>query len=133
MHDLIQALTVPFVAGFIVQRFLEILDPITVKFIKDANTKKIVLGLVSLAIGCALCGYAHITIFHELSALFHNFKDLPFWLDVVVSGIFVSAGTEGFNSLLKFANYKKEASKGDAGDKIKNAGPDAIKAVNPQQ
>jgi hypothetical protein len=34
---------------------------------------------------------------------------------------------------MKFANYKKEASKADAGDKIKNATPGAIKAVNPQQ
>ncbi len=37
-----------------VELFLEILDPVTVKFIKDPNTKKIVLGFASLGIGLAL-------------------------------------------------------------------------------
>jgi len=32
---------------------------------------------------------------------------MPVVLDCLLSGIFISAGTEGFNSLLKFANYKK--------------------------
>jgi hypothetical protein len=31
---------------------------------------------------------------------------------VFFSGIFISAGTEGFNSLMKFANYKKESEQG---------------------
>jgi hypothetical protein len=57
---------------------------------------------------------------------------MPEYLDVIASGIFISGGSEGFNSLMKFANYKKEASKADAGDKLKNATPGAIKAVNPQ-
>ncbi len=133
MEDLVKALTVPFVAGLIVQRLLEILDPITIKFIKDPNIKKIVLGLISLGIGCALCGFAQIKIFHELHLLFPDFRELPCWLDVLGSGIFVSAGTEGFNSLLKFANYKKESSKVDAADKLQRVGQAALKVVNPQQ
>lgn len=132
MNDLVKTLTVPFAAGFIVQRFLEILDPVNVKFIKDANTKKIVLGFVSLGIGCAVAGCAQIKMFYELLNLGAD-SALPNWLDYFFTGIFISAGTEGFNSLLKFANYKKEASKADAAAKLKSAGPDAVKAVNPQQ
>jgi hypothetical protein len=33
---------------------------------------------------------------------------------------------------MKFANYKKEASKADAAEKLKSVGKDALKAVNPQ-
>jgi len=34
-----------------------------------------------------------------------------------MSGIFISAGTEGFNSLLKFANYKKAEAKERCGER----------------
>ena len=129
-EDLVKALTVPFAAGFIVQRFLEILDPVTVRLIKDPNTKKIVLGFVSLGIGCLVAGCAQIKMFHELLNLSAD-STLPNSLDYFFTGIFISAGTEGFNSLLKFANYKKEASKADAASKMANAGG-AVKNVNPQ-
>ena len=128
--SLATTLTVPFAAGFVVQRFLEILDPVTVKFIKNPNTKKIVLGLVSLGIGLALAAGMQLKMFHQLLGSSSN-DPLTNWLDYLATAIFVSGGTEGFNSLLKFADYKKEASKAEAPDKLKNAGPDAIKAVNP--
>jgi hypothetical protein len=130
--NLATTLTVPFAAGFVVQRFLEILDPVTVKFIRDPNTKKIVLGLVSLGIGLALAAGMDLRMFHQLLNSTAN-APLTNWLDYLATGVFVSSGSEGFNSLLKFANYKKEASKADAAGKLKNAGQDAIKAVNPQQ
>ena len=92
MDELVKAMTVPFVAGFIVQRFLEIIDPVTVKLIKDPNTKKIVLGCISLAIGCALSGFVGLRIFHDLHALFPDARELPSWLDALFTGIFISAG-----------------------------------------
>jgi hypothetical protein len=128
MPDLAQVLLIPFVAGFIVQRFLEILDPLTTKLVKDPNTKKIVLGLVSLAIGCTLASCMDIRIFHEL--LKPENTKLPNWLDVLFSGVFISAGTEGFNSLMKFANYKKEASKADAASKTSQLSANQLRAVN---
>lgn len=130
MDDLIKALTVPFVAGFIVQRFLEIVDPVTAKFIKDPNTKKIVLGFVSLGLGCALSGFVGLRIFHLLYPLSPGTSELPSWLDIFFTGIFISAGTEGFNSLLKFANYKKEASKADAAGKKAQVSADQLRSVN---
>jgi len=94
----------------VVQRFLEIVDPITSKLISDATTKKIVLGLVSLGIGLAIAAGMHLEIFHQfLNSTNHDlFVD---WLDYFATGVFISAGTEGFNSLMKFASYKKEAAK----------------------
>jgi hypothetical protein len=130
-EDLVKALTVPFVAGLIVQRLLEIVDPITVKFVKDPNTKKIVLGFVSLGIGSALCGFGHVRIFEVLHPLFPNSREMtPFW-DVVFSGIFISAGTEGFNSLMKFANYKKESTKTEAAAKKAQLSAAQLRSVNP--
>jgi hypothetical protein len=85
---------------------------------------------VSLGIGLALAAGMQLKMFHQLLGSSAN-DPLTNWLDYLATAIFVSGGTEGFNSLLKFADYKKEASKAEAPDKLKNAGPDAIKAVNP--
>jgi hypothetical protein len=142
MDDLIKALTVPFVAGFVVQRLLEIADPYTTAHIKDPLKKKEVMGAISLVIGVLLCVAARIgllTILHQATAGTSTDNALPtgWWftaLDYLASGIFVSAGTDGFNSLLKFLSYKKDAAKVDAGNKLNAAGAsDAVKKVNPQK
>jgi len=70
-------------------------------------------------------------MFHELLQL--NCDDVwATWMDYIGTGIFISGGSEGFNSLLKFANYKKEASKADAANKLTTAG-NAVQQVNPQK
>jgi hypothetical protein len=127
MPDLTQALVVPFAAGFIVQRFLEILDPFISSIVPDPNKKKIVMSFASLVIGLALSGIGGIEIFKALNWQMNNA------LDICCSGIFISAGTEGFNSLMKFANYKKEASKADAADKKSKLTGQQLNLVNPQQ
>jgi len=124
--DLTQSLLAPFAAGFVVQRTLEILDPWVTAKIGNANTKRSAMGLISIVFGFGLAHFADITVFHALGVC------IGVGWDHFFSAIFISAGTEGFNSLMKFANYKKEASKADAADKLKNSGTDAIKAVNPQ-
>jgi hypothetical protein len=123
-RDLIKALTVPFVAGFIVQRFLEILDTCTTSKL-GPSLKKFVMGLLSLALGWMLAGVGHIAIFSALK------WQMPYGWDIFFSGIFISAGTEGFNSVMKFANYKKEASKADAASKKSQVTPDQLRSVNP--
>jgi hypothetical protein len=127
-----KALTVPFAAGFIVQRFLEILDPFIADWFKNPAAKKMWLGFASLGIGIALALSLHLRIFHDLLQLDCDdlLQNIP---DYLATGIFISAGTEGFNSLMKFANYQKEESKGDAANKLRIAGTDAIKAVNAQK
>jgi hypothetical protein len=131
MQDLIHALLAPFVAGFIVQRFLELFDPFTAAKIRDPNAKKAILGVVSLAIGCIVSGFTDLRVFHALQLTFPGLHELPHAVDVFFSGVFISAGTEGFNSLLKFANYKKEASKADAARKRSQLSGDELGSVNP--
>jgi hypothetical protein len=111
MSDLTQNLLVAFVAGFIVQRFLEIVDPFTTARIKNPNVKGSVMGLLSIFIGWLLAHYVPVEIFKALG------QTMTTGWDHVFSAIFISAGTEGFNSLMKFANYKKEATKADAASK----------------
>jgi hypothetical protein len=123
--SLAQALTVPFAAGFVVQRVLEILDPIFPDSLQKPNRKKIVMGLISLALGWWL-SFSGLDVFILLGAKIGR------WEDIVLSGIFISAGTEGFNSLLKFANYKKEASKADAAEKQSVVGNQKLQLVNTQ-
>ena len=135
MADTIPALIIPFAGGFVVQRFLEILDPFTTAKIKDPNKKRIVMAILSIAIGWSLAAFMGIHIFEVLDKaldkkLGQQF-DHPNW-DIFFSGIFISAGTEGFNSLLKFANYKKEASKAEAADKKSQLKPEQLALVNPQ-
>ena len=132
LTKLVQALTVPFAAGFVVQRIVEILDTYTTAKITDPGKKKFAVGVISLVLGVALAAGFQLRMFHDLLQL--NCDDLlKNWFDYFATGIFISGGSEGFNSLLKFANYKKEGSKADAASKLKNVAPDAIKAVNPQQ
>lgn len=136
MNDsIIQTLTVPFAAGFVVQRFLEILDPLTSKFLSNPNTKKAVLGVVSLLIGWLIAWQIPVELFHVLLKQAAN-TEITAGFDHFLSGIFISAGTEGFNSLLKFAQYKKEATQADAVAKKKaaaaNAGGQSGNNANPQ-
>lgn len=112
--NLVQALIPPFAAGFVVQRALEILDPISPGSAQNPNRKKIMTGIVSLVIGWALA-CSGIRVFLPLGAKFSK------WEDIFLTGVFISAGTEGFNTLLKFATYKKEASKAEATEKESEA------------
>jgi hypothetical protein len=66
-------------------------------------------------------------MFHQLLGSSAN-DPLTNWLDYMATAIFVSGGTEGFNSLLKFANYKKESSKAAANGQQPPALPDAPSA-----
>jgi hypothetical protein len=129
--NLVQTLTAPFAAGFVVQRFLEIRDPLTSKLLSNPIAKKAALGLISLLLGWWIAATVPIEIFHALLKQAGNSLFSPA-LDHLFSGIFISAGTEGFNSLMKFANYKKEASKADAASKLSGAPRDKLRQLNPQ-
>jgi hypothetical protein len=133
MSELAKLLTVPFAAGFIVQRLLEIVDPFTTAKIKDVNIKKTVIGGISLVLGWAVtfggCVYMFGPLLKVVGAATPDVSRI--W-DQLLTGIFISAGTEGFNTLMKFANYKKEASKADAADKKSALSPDKLASVNAQ-
>jgi hypothetical protein len=108
----VQALAPAFAAGFAVQQLLELADPVLDTFITKnlgkPDWKKPLLSLIALGIGLALAIGAHL---HVLAPL--GVKVNSAW-DDVVTGIFISGGTQGFNSLMKFLGYAKDKKKSDA-------------------
>jgi hypothetical protein len=114
MDKLVMALGPAFAAGFALQRLLEIFDPLLdkIKFVK--GNKKIVLGLISLIIGLVLAFGIGLRVLRPLGVTTADF------LDAVTTALIVSAGTEGFNSILKFLGYIKEDRKAAAAMRILN-------------
>jgi hypothetical protein len=120
METIVIALGPVFAAGFAIQQLLEILDPLLDKIKAD---KKLILGLLSLVIGLALAFGAGLRVLEPLGA-----KTVGFW-DSVVTGLIISAGTEGINSIMKFLGYSKERQKGAAAEQKKTAGEEGLSLV----
>jgi hypothetical protein len=101
-------LTALFAAGFAVQQLLELATAI---LNLDSNPtfqkyKKAILGLLSLAAGLLLAGFvSQLRVLSPLGVAASG----P--TDVCLTGLVLSAGTEGINSILKFAKYSKEDKK----------------------
>jgi len=109
MDEFARALGPAFAAGFAIQRLLEIVDPLTDKIwtAQDAKQKKIILGLVSLVVGVILAVFAQIRILEPLDVT------AAVWVDVVITALVISAGTEGLNSTIKFIEHSKDDKKAD--------------------
>lgn len=115
--EIVKALAPAFVAGFAVQQAVEVVSSVAAflpKFDDNVKVKKAVLSLVAVVFSwCIVC-----TLGLDVMQVFNPGNDCPspFW-HAVVTVIFISAGTEGFNSLLKWITYKKEDTKATAGAK----------------
>jgi len=105
MDVLVIALGPAFAAGFAVQQLLQILDPILEKFKSIKNNKAVILGIVSLIAGLFLAFSAGLRVLRPLGVESADF------IDGIVTALIVSAGTEGFNSIMKFLGYSKEKKK----------------------
>lgn len=121
MDKLVTALGPAFAAGFAVQQLLEILDPFLDKFKKH---KKPILGILSLTVGLVLAYGAGLRVLQPLGIT------NPGFCDVIVTGLIVSAGTEGFNSIMKFMGYSKDRKNPDADGKQKNVGAKPLASLN---
>ena len=108
--SLIAALAPAFAAGFALQRLLEVVDPLLNRIIGEEN-KKIIVGLVSLFIGLLLASALDLRVLTNLGVVLTG---PTAYLDYLVTALIVSAGTEGFNSILKFLSYQKEETKAAA-------------------
>lgn len=99
---LVKALAPAFAAGFAIQRLLEILDPILDR-IRQGEYKKIALGLISFAGGLGLAAWDPMRVLSQMTGA-------NVWgpLDYLVTALIISGGTEGFNSIIKFLDYKKQ-------------------------
>ena len=102
MDKLIVALGPAFAAGFAVQQFLELLDSILDKIPFVKNNKKMVISVISLIIGLTLSFWAGLRVLRPL-----GYSESDF-VDAIVTALIISAGTEGFNSIMKFLGYAKD-------------------------
>lgn len=101
-----------FAAGFAVQRLIELLDPILFTTDPSARawrrwltkTKAFWSGLLSTLAGAIISGCGGLRIFHGGDPV----------VDIAVSALAIGAGTNGVNSVLKFAQYSKDSRSQDA-------------------
>ncbi len=112
MDKLITALAPVFAAGLGIQQLGEILSPIVDKI--SADNKKIILGVLSLTLGLVLAFTAKLHVLQLLGVTLEPGLDL---VDAIVTGLIISGGTEGINSILKFLKYTKEDKKNEAATK----------------
>ena len=122
MDTLVKALGPAFAAGFAIQQLLEILDPLIIKIIGQAD-KKLVLGIVAFIVGLVLAFGAGLSILEPLGV-----ADTGIW-DTIITGLVISAGTEGINSILKFLGYTKEKEKATAATAKKALTGDTLSLV----
>jgi hypothetical protein len=125
MEMLVTALGPVLAAGFAVQQLLEIFSPLVERITgNDEKAKKMYLGLISLLFGFGLSFGAGLRVLTALGAA------TPYLVDGVVSGLIISGGTEGINSIMKFLGYTKEKEKANAAVAREEAGPAALEKID---
>jgi hypothetical protein len=102
----IEALAPAFAAGFAIQQLLELADPVLDNIPKE--WKKPVLSVIALVVGLVLAIGAHLHVLGPLGV------DVDSVWDDIVTGIFISGGTQGFNSVVKYLGYAKDKKKSEA-------------------
>jgi len=124
--EYVQALAAPFIAGFAVQQGVEIISSVACLYSKlDGNVKakKALFSIVALVLSWVMVSSL------KLDVLVPFLKDKQSTnMSIFATTIFVSAGTEGFNSLLKWLSYKKDAAKATAAAE-KNTAGDAVHSM----
>jgi hypothetical protein len=131
MDNITTLLAPVFAAGLAIQQLLEV---ITSFLDLDSRPgfqkyKKPILGLVALAVGFTLAANGYLRVLQPLFAVGTTTDpvtkivttiysvQVPSYLDFIVTGLVISAGTEGINSILKFLKYTKEDKKRQAAAK----------------
>jgi hypothetical protein len=119
MDKLVTGLVPAFAAGFAVQRLLEVFDGVINLVPGTVAAKKKVTAVVSIAIGLLLA----LAGLRVLKPLGLDTRGALAAADVFVTALVLSAGTEFFNSILKFLSYAKEDKKGQAVASLQAAAP----------
>src|SRR5689334_22551358 len=125
MDMLVTALGPVLAAGLALQQLLEILNPLLERLVgENEKTKKMYAGVISLFVGFGLSFGAGLRVLTALGA------STPYVVDGIVSGLIISAGTEGINSIMKFLGYTKEKEKANAAAAKEVAGPAAMDKID---
>lgn len=142
MANLIYALAVPFTCGVAVQRLLAILDAVWTWRKFDAATKAWLSALISFVCGLAVAFGGYIRILEAIATVLMKPGSSRFspettasaqFIDIVATALIVSAGTEGFNTIIKFLGYAKEQQKAKAAERTNAATQgktDALKVLH---
>lgn len=114
METLLHALGPAFAVGFALQRMLEILGGgiDVLPFIDQTQWTKwkpTILGTIAFTIGILTSWTLGLQVLAPLGLA--NRSEV---FEVLVTGLVISAGTEGLNSILKFLGYAKEGQKATA-------------------
>lgn len=109
MDELIKNLMPLLVASVAVQQLLELPEALLSLSSRYQKHKKPFVKLIAVAVGMI---FAREGQFHILSIVGSRLN--PF-IDTLLAGLVVSAGTDCFNSIVKFLSYVKENKKGSGG------------------
>lgn len=117
--NLIYALLIPFSCGVGVQRLLAIMDALFAK--AKPATKAWISALISFVVGLLIAWLADIRVLAVIADATNKTLggECPKCVDVIVTALIVSAGTEGFNSIIKFLGYAKEQKKANAVESLR--------------
>jgi len=108
MDNLILALGPAFAAGLALQQLLELADRFIEQGLKLTGPlglefdKKLILGAISLLFGFLVAVGADIRVLRPLGVTQGDF------IDVLITALIISAGTESINAIVKFLGYVKE-------------------------
>ena len=121
MTNINETLAVVTIVGFAIQQALQCLDPFVTAFISaskrkganpgslsDADFKKAAMTILAVLIGVVVVLVAKIQLLSFVNPPLAGTPE-----DVIVSALVLSAGTDGFNSLLKYVGYVKDARKAE--------------------
>ena len=113
MSDPLGGTAVVLGSGFAVQRLVEIFDPALSRLWPGANAKRVGTAVVASLLGIGL------TLGGQFTLVFPSYPALAngagaWFVNLLVTGLAIGAGTEGINTVLKYAQYSKDAKKGDA-------------------
>ncbi len=101
METLAKVLAPGLVAAMAIQQLIDLLEPVLDQWI--AEQKKWILSGVALVMAFI------VTLVLQLRLLASLGYEAAPWLDVILTALFLTGGTKGFNDLLKWMRYKKEA------------------------
>jgi hypothetical protein len=126
--DVPSATGILFAAGFAVQRVVEILDGAldaladhlgskNVWKLKKEAWKKLIAGLLATGCGFAIAGLGGLRVVKFLTS-----DPVDRTVDLVVSALAIGAGTEGVNSVLKYASGVKRSvtAQADLAEQVKD-------------
>ena len=123
------ALAPAFGVGVGIQHLNELLDALFSTLSgSNTNLKKLLMGFSSLIFGCIATVAFKLDIVGALGGVAST--DAAWVLNVFVTALIISTGTEGINSIVKFLGYAKDQKKATAGSSEASAGPSALGLVN---